>query len=150
MFNQNVVLASTDTPDKFYIVVTDPELTKLYVKYKGMVNVKVMRPLEKGTNEQNRAAHSLMNAVFDTGMHSSPALTQAEFKLWCKMSFGPVFDWEIDGVPVKVPSKSWADYTKEERCNFITRLLNYTDLIGAYGASSKVREIIDGMHSEWD
>jgi hypothetical protein len=146
MFNQNVVLASTDTPDKFYIVVTDPELTTLYKKYKGTVSINIGRPIASKTDAQNKAVHALMNAVFDTGMHSSPALTQGAFKLWCKMQFGPCFDWEMDGVPCKIPSKSWADYTIEEATTFISRFLDFIDRIGAYAASKDVQRIIDGMH----
>ena len=144
MINQNGRLTSVDIlAHRFSIEISDPELSKLNYKYGGVVNVKISKPVSPGSEEQNRAAHSLMGALFDTGMHSSPALTPGEFKLWCKIQFGPCMDWQYEGHPVKVP-KSWADYAKQERAEFITRLLDYIDRIGAM-ADRKIQEILAGM-----
>lgn len=123
------------------------ELTPLLFKYNDLVHITIEKPIKPGTEEQNRTAHALMGALFDSGMHSSPALTLPEFKLWAKISFGPCYDWEYDGHAVRVP-KSWRDFNKRERTDFISRLLDYIANVGAE-SDSKIQQIIVGL-SEGD
>ena len=144
MFSQNVVLASTDTPDKFYIVVNDQELTTLNNKYKGMVSVKISKPVEKGTEEQNRLMHGLMAAFFLTGMHSSPAKSIDEFKLWLKFQIGVCYDYEYQGKPCRVP-KSWSLYNKTERMQFIDAVISLVIQSGAPTESEKITKILNGL-----
>lgn len=147
MINQNVPLTPIDrVANRYTITLADPELTKLAYKY-GSVNVKISRPEEPGTQQQNKAMHALMTAFFFTGMHSSSAKDPEEFKAWLKFTIGVCHDYEFNGERCKV-AKSWAQYSKHERKQFIDALLSMVHQSGAYSEDERCREIIDGMGSE--
>jgi hypothetical protein len=144
MFSQNIAPVVTDQGLRFTFEL-EGEIKKLYEKYGGMVNVKIGAPSEPGTEEQNRAMHALLSAYYVTGMHSAPeGYTLAEFKIFMKLQYGPSSEIEYKGQAVKVP-KSWAEYSKRERMDFIDALISEIHQSGAYAESEKIREIISGM-----
>lgn len=116
-------------------------------KWKGIVNVKISKPISQGTYEQNAAMHALLQAYYATGMHSAPEPFNKNiglFKLWIKMSHGPCYTMDMDGKQVSIP-KSWSNYTKIERVQLIEGLLIEIYSSGAYSESEKLRKIIKGM-----
>ena len=118
-------------------------------KYGGEANVKISRPVKPGTEDQNRAMHALLTAYYVTGMHSAPeGYTLEAFKIYMKLRFGPVYQIEIDGHDVRVP-KSWSDYSREERRDFIDGMISEIYQSGALSASEKIREIIEGMSDDF-
>jgi len=144
MINQNVILHHVKF-DSFAIFIDDPELGVLAAKYGCEVNIKISRPVKPGTEEQNRAMHALLTAYYVTGLHSAPeGYTLDAFKIYMKLRYGPVYQIEIEGQNVRVP-KSWSDYDKDERRNFIDGLISEINQSGAFSASDKIREIILGM-----
>jgi len=123
------------------------EADKLFLKTGGLVAVTIKKPENPGTEAQNRAAHSLMQAYYQTGMHSSPdGTTFSEFRVRMKCEYGPVTTVSAKGITYMVP-KSWADYTKEQRMGFIDGLISEIHQSGAYTESDKIREIIQGMEN---
>jgi hypothetical protein len=144
MINRNVELTQINI-GVFDIRILSAELNDLYKRYGGMVNVKISKPEAKGTEEQNRAMHSLLTEYYKSGYHSAPeGYTLAQFKIWMKLQYGPVYDMYIDGKDIKVP-KSWSDYSKQERSDFIDGLVSEVKQSGAYNDFVKIREILDGM-----
>lgn len=122
MFSKNVKLDSDNGLYSFLI--KDEEIDRLYAKYGGNVNVTIKAPVSRGTEEQNRAMHSLLTEFWNTGMHSAPDGTSLEvFKIYCKILYGIVYTVVVDGKEKTVP-KSWSDYTKLERTDFIEKLLH--------------------------
>ena len=148
MISQNVTLHHISS-DAFAIFIDDPELGVLASKYGCEVNVKISRPVKPGTEEQNRAMHALLTAYYVTGMHSAPeGYTLDAFKVYMKLRYGPVYQIEIDGQNVRVP-KSWSDYSKDERREFIDGLISEINQSDAFAASEKIREIIEGMTDDF-
>jgi hypothetical protein len=144
MITRNVELVKINQ-SVFDIRIISTELEDLYKKHDGWCNVKISRPESKGTEEQNRAMHSLLTEYYKTGFSSSPeGCTLAEFKVFMKLQFGPVYDFHVDCKNIKVP-KSWADYSKQERHDFIDGLISEIHQSGAYNHSDKIRQIIEGM-----
>ena len=144
MINQNCKLISVDIlAHRFSIEIADPELSKLNYKYGGEVHIQISKPEREKTIQQMKTIHALLNAIFDSGMSSSPAETPTQFKLWAKMEMGVCYDWEYEGKPVRVP-ESVARYSKQQLSDFISRILDYIDRIGAM-ADRKIQEIITGM-----
>ena len=146
MFDQNLQLMKFS---KGYIlqIPSDSEIDKLDYKYKSMVNVKISRPTNPGTELQNRLMHGLMTAFFLTGMHSSPAKSIDEFKLWLKFTIGVCHDYEYQGKPCRVP-QSWSLYSKDERRQFIDALISMVIQSGAATESEKVQEILKGLEGK--
>jgi hypothetical protein len=144
MISQNVRMFQTSQKD-FAFYLSDPELADLMDKHSGMVNVKVSKPVTPGTEEQNRAAHALLTAFYVSGFASIPEnCTLAEFKVRKKLEYGPVYEFEHNGQTVRVP-KSWADYSKQERTDFLEGLIAEVTQSGALAASDKLQEILKGM-----
>lgn len=143
MFSRNLTI--TKFENDYLLQFNAPELDSLVTKHKGIVTVKITAPQSAGTDEQNRAMHGLLMEYYKTGMHSSPEnTTLEEFKVFMKMSYGPVYSIPFKGGIASVP-KSWSDYTKEERSAMIDGLISEIHQSGAYTSSAKLREIIDGM-----
>jgi hypothetical protein len=142
--SRNVNMLHTGSHD-YVIHVTDPDLDVLFEKHGGQVNVKIGRPETPGTEQQNRAAHALLTAFYVSGFASIPEnCTLAEFKVRKKLEYGPVWEFEYNGQRARVP-KSWADYSKQERAAFLDGLIAEIYQSGAFTASEKLREIINGM-----
>lgn len=98
-----------------------------------------------GTDEQNKAMHSLLAEYYKTGLHSAPeGYTLPEFKIYCKLQYGPeAYKMEFDGHEILVP-KSWSHYTKTERREFIDLLL--AEIFQTVRPlTKKLQEIIGGM-----
>lgn len=115
--------------------------------YGGIVHLKISKPIEKGTDNQNRAAHSLLDAFYKTGMHSAPEwVTNSDlFKLWMKVEHGPCYQKEMkDGTIIKIPI-SWSLYSKMQRTDFIECIIKDITQSGALTESEKIQEIIKGM-----
>lgn len=149
MFNRNVTMLKS----VFGYVIrveereADNELDDLFEKHGGLVNVKITKPSSPGTEEQNRAAHALLTAFYISGYASIPEnCTLAEFKIRKKLEFGPVYEFEHKGQMVQVP-KSWSEYSKQERCDFIDGLIAEITQSGALAASPKLQEILAGMET---
>jgi hypothetical protein len=143
MIQQNATLNKEGR--SYFIKLSSPELEELYLKFQGLVSVKIGKPDKPGTNEQNRAMHSLLSAYYTTGMHSAPeGYTLSQFKVFMKLQYGPVYEMEHKGQLIKIP-KSWSDYSKQERVEFIDGLISEINQSGAYAESEKIREIIEGM-----
>ena len=133
---------------EYIFSVSDPELDKIYAKHHGYFTIRISAPIESGTERQNKAAHSLLAAYFASGLHSSSARNVEEFKLWSKWNWGPCYIWDMpDGKQQRIPI-SWAQYSKQERCDFLDCLVSDCKQSGAYDEDKKVREIIDGMQEE--
>jgi hypothetical protein len=129
----------------FTIKVSGYAIEELYRKFGGKVHVKIMRPQSEGTDAQNKAMHVLLMEYYATGLHSSPeGTTLDKFKWMMKIAYGPCYEGEIKGKKYTSP-KSWSDYTKMERADFIDKLISEIHQSGAFNESSKIREIIDGM-----
>lgn len=126
----------------------DPALQALAEKHAGQVHVRVSKPVTPGTEEQNRAMHSLLKEYYVSGFHSAPeGCTLEAFKLYIKIQYGPCHEMDYQGRPVRVP-KSWADYTKQERSDLLNGLISEIHQTGAFAACPKLQEIIAGMESE--
>lgn len=151
MINRNLALRKSDTGYWVQMSRLDNfELDELWRKHEGMVNVKIGRPVSPGTDEQNRAMHSLLAAYYKTGFHSAPdefSTSLEAFKVWIKMQYGPCWCVDLDGQKTKVP-KSWADYSKTERIRLIDGLISEINQSGAYTVSEEIQEIICGMQKE--
>ncbi|MCP4988382.1 MAG: hypothetical protein GY928_20720 [Colwellia sp.] len=129
----------------FDIRIISSELQELFKKHNGIVHIKISKPMSKGTNKQNKTMHLLLREYYETGMHSAPeGYTLSDFKLFMKLEYGPVSYIYHKGKTVEV-LKSWSDYNKQERSDFISGLLSEIHQSGAYNESEKIREIIDGM-----
>jgi hypothetical protein len=125
-----------------------------------------------GSDRQNRAFHALVQEYWTSGMHSYTAKNFADFRDQIKRDLGAGFDKYyyvimVDGKPryrivktrKEVPAeiladpdmremvcgrlKSWADYTKKERGESITRLV--AEMIQVGVNSKKFDEILLGM-----
>jgi hypothetical protein len=147
MINENVYINFMPGGEKvIFLDKRDPEITALCDKYNGLVNVKISKPVERGTEQQNRAAHALMSAYYTTGLHSAPGgYTLAEFKIYMKLQYGPVYEIDTPAGECRVP-KSWSDYSKDERREFIDGIISEIHQSGAYAESAKIREIVEGMN----
>lgn len=130
--------------NKFVFEIYSPALTKIMLLY-GKVNIKITKPTSPGTEEQNRAMHALLMEYYKTGLHSAPeGTTLAEFKIFMKIEYGPCYECEYKGHQIKAP-KSWADYSKDERRDFIDGLISEIHQSCAYSESDRIQEIIEGM-----
>jgi hypothetical protein len=146
MFSQNIRLHFIGK-GIFQVILDDPEVEALFPKYQGLVNVRVSKPEEKGSERQNRAFHALVGAYWETGMFSYPATSLPMLKIYIKLAYGTVWKFDIDGDPVRIP-KSWADMSCDERATMITGLMAELEQTGAMAASRKLREIREGMSDE--
>jgi hypothetical protein len=145
LINRNVhVITENPHLNQHIIRIIDPELTKLAFKYNGIVNIKISRPEEPSTDRQNRAMHSLLAAYYVTGLHSMPNGTLEDFKNYMKCQYGVTYEIEVKGQKYIV-LKSWADYSKRQRREFIDGLISEVHQSGAYAESEKIREILAGM-----
>jgi hypothetical protein len=144
MINQNIKIEAMTSKGPYMFACNDPELSALLKKYDDEVYMQISKPMSPGSEAQNRAAHALMAGYFATGLHSSPAKNIAEFKLYCKLQWGPTFYWEYQGQACRVP-KSWASYSKQERQYFIDCLLADIHQSGAAAESEKIQEILKGL-----
>lgn len=143
MISKNVQLVPEGK--SFSIRISDPDLDGLFSKYGGLVNIKITKPESPGTEAQNRAMHALMSEYYKTGLHSAPeGYTLDAFKIYLKCLYGPVYDMDLEGRPVKVP-KSWSHYSKQERGDFIDGLISEINQSGAFAESARIQEIIAGM-----
>jgi len=149
MINKNVRPALVDYIANCYtITICDAELTKLVYKH-GEVNIKISKPEKPGSERQNRAMHGLLAEYYKTGFHSCPEpCTLAEFKIYMKLAYGPVYNLFYNGQEVRVP-KSWADYSNDERRKLIDGLISECRQSGAYAEKEEIRQIIDGMSDEF-
>ena len=127
----------------YSLALKDPQLSALYKRFGGSVSVRIGKPIAIGTDAQNRACHALMEAYFWTELHSSPARDPKEFKLWLKFQIGVCYDYEYEGKPCRIP-KSWARYSKEERRDFIEKLLSMIRQSGAE-SDQNIQQILQGM-----
>jgi hypothetical protein len=149
VINRNLkIYRSNLIDDGWHIVISgEPELDKLARKYDGMVNVKISRPSEQGTEEQNRAMHALLAEYYKTGVHSAPeGSTLADFKNYMKLQYGVVQEIEVNGEKYKL-LKSWSEYDKMERTAFIDGLISEIEQSGA-SVEWKIQEILAGMQKE--
>lgn len=142
----NANLKMEDCVMDFVIHIKKDAVAKaVFEKNKGLVNVELKKPMSAGTNEQNRAMHALLMAYYMTGKHSAPdGMTFEEFRVYMKLIAGPCFQMVIRGKETTIP-KSWSDYSKAERCDFIDYLISEIHQSGAFNESEKLREIIKGM-----
>lgn len=145
MIDQNIELNQVNV-NVFDIRLIGREIQELFKRYGGVVHIKVTKPQNKGTDAQNKAMHSLLKEYYKTGMHSCPTpCTRDKFKYYMKRMHGPIpFFFEIAGNK-EVVLKSWADYNKQERSDFIDGLISEIHQSGAYVESEKIQEIIAGM-----
>jgi hypothetical protein len=147
MFQKNIRLLA-NPGGSWSIELSDPKIDEICAKYDRFVNVRIDRPAELGTEEQNRAMHALLTAYYLTGLHSAPDGTTLDvFKIYMKMLYGPCYAMDFNNKRVIIP-KSWADYSKHERSEFVDALISEINQSGAYAESPKIREIIDGFSSK--
>jgi len=149
MINRNTAIAQIG--EKTFSIETTLEeaekLSGLIKKYGCVLHVKIAKPISPGTEAQNNAMHALLTEYYKTGMHNSPeGTTLAEFKNIMKAQYGPQIIIDHKGEKYKI-LKSWADYTKQERTDFIEGLLSEIHQSGAYTESIKIQEIILGMEA---
>jgi len=132
----------------FDIRVIATELNEFYNKYGEDCHVKISRKESKGTDKQNRAMHSLLTEYYKSNYHSAPdGYTLEKFKAFMKCSYGPGYiNIYHNGKEVTI-LKSWSDYTKSERANFIDGLISELKQSGA-SEISKIAEILNGMKLE--
>lgn len=147
MFDRNVPIRCTDS--KHFTFETTVDEAKMLCakleKYGCMLMLKVDKPVSPGTEAQNKAMHKLLTEYYKTGMHSAPkGTTLAMFKIIMKAFYGPDPVIEIGLKSIK-PLKSWSDYTKHERMEFIDGLISEIKQSGAYDESIEIQKVIDGM-----
>ena len=149
MIDRNFKLDKREYTGKCSLFICETELSDMYAKWGGEVHVRITKPEDGGTEQQNRAMHALMTEFFLTGLHSAPETVKDpdQFKLWLKFQIGVCYEWEHDGRPCLVP-KSWAKYTKRERREFIDALISMVNQSGAFAESEKIRTIIEGMQEQ--
>ncbi len=148
MIDLNRPIQYTADGDYIIRVPYDEKLEKLVVKYRGTVNVKISKPTEPGTEQQNKAMHSLLFEYYASGYHSAPDQCTPEFfKNWMKAKYGVGWDYDLNGEHYKI-LKSWSAYTKDERMEFLSKLISEVRQSGAYAEIDRIREIVDGIESE--
>ncbi|OPY04835.1 MAG: hypothetical protein A4E67_02206 [Syntrophaceae bacterium PtaB.Bin038] len=123
------------------------EIEDLVRKHKGDVHVSVTHPIRSKTAAQLAAFHPLAKAFYLTGMHSAPEQFRQSpslFRYWLKIEFGPAtwVDYQGSHIPI---CKSISQYTSKEMSALIEGLICMINESGAYGASSEIRNIIEGM-----
>jgi hypothetical protein len=143
MISQNIVMTRIRKSEYSFNII-DSCLDTLFEKHGGNISVKIDKPVTPGSNEQNKLMHALMTEFFLTGMHSSPAKSIDEFKLWLKCQIGVCYDYEYQGKMVRVP-KSWSLYSKIERMKFIDNLISMVIQSGAVAEDEKIQEILNGL-----
>lgn len=125
-------------------------------KFGGYVNVELSLPHKIGSEEQNRAWHSLIREYWLSGCSSYQSYEDMRDSLKLKVGGAKEYIYltdkqytvtRIDSIPkgamyVEVP-KSWADFTRDERKEMIDFTIR--EMIEAGVNSKKFDEIILGM-----
>jgi hypothetical protein len=112
------ILKEISGEQKLFIKVTDAEAHKTYL--------------------QNKALHGIMQELFISGMHSSPAESFADFKEWVKAEVICLFEVYKFWHPKQKEFikrnrvKSVANYSKKEMETAIKLLLAYVDNCGCF------------------
>ncbi len=120
--------------------------------------------IEKGTLEQNKMFHELVNIYYSSGVFSYDVSSFGEFRNHIKKDFGAGFEYylyvddkgkirktkelgEIGNKDKYGVLKSWSKYTKRERTTTIDRLINemYTVFYHNNFHSPKFEEIIGDL-----
>jgi len=115
-----------------------------------------VEPINAGTGEQNRAFHALVQEYWASGVHSYNAKNFVHFRELIKLYLGvgsekyyslvddqgkptaePILSWRI---------KSWANYSKKERTETVSRLI--AEMIQAGVNTPKFTEILRGMEQK--
>jgi|WetSurMetagenome_2_1015567.scaffolds.fasta_scaffold20835_9 hypothetical protein len=149
MIQQNSKISLTEVNDNaptqgYYLHIffgKNDEVAKLYKKYGGLCSVQIGKPEKPGTEKQNRLTHKLIEVWFFTGMHSSDAKNPADFKLYLKREIGVCRVVDYKGEKM-LWLKSWADYNRSERIEFIDRLIKLIELSGAAAECKDIHEIL--------
>lgn len=145
IFEENIYFEMSQSGAIHYKLPED-KLESLIKKYGNFLSVKITKKINKGTEEQNKAFHSLMTAYYHTGMHSFEGTLEA-FKVYLKILHGTCYDMTLkDGRQVRVP-KSWSDYTKLERTEMIENVISEINQSGAV-TDKKIQEILTGMNEK--
>ena len=110
---------------------------------------------EDGTNNQNRAWHSLLAEYWRSGCHSYTARNFLHFRELIKLYLGAGAESyyslvDDNGDPIEKPVvryrvKSWARYSKRERRESIDRLIAEMHQAGV--SSAKFEEILKGLEN---
>lgn len=131
---------------EYEIKLIAPELDKIYCKYDGLVHIEIKKPQDDGTEQQNRAAHALMNELFIFMMQhtNNPIMDFVAFKEYLKLQFGFAYYFDNKEKGNMAVPKRWSQMTKEERSSFIDKLISYIHEVGA-DTEKKVQEILQGM-----
>lgn len=125
-------------------------------KYGGYVNVELSLPHKIGSEEQNRAWHSLIREYWLSGCSSYQSYEDMRDSLKLKVGGAKEYIYltdkqhtvkSIDEIPkgnkyVEIP-KSWTDFTRDERKEMIDFTIR--EMIEAGVNSKKFDEIILGM-----
>ncbi len=110
----------------------------------SLVGVEFSKPCKEGSENQNRAFHSLLAEWWSMGTHSAPehVTTLPIFKEWVKATHAPPScKTLLDEYTCYL--KSWAKYNKEERIATITAVV--ASILQCGELSSKMDEILKGM-----
>ena len=124
-------------------------------KRNGFITIKVTLPERVGTDQQNRAFHSLLGEYWRSGLSSYESYDDMRdsFKLRVagageyifiedgKVRHVPNFE-QVRGRYAEVP-KSWADFTVEQRKDAIDEVIREATMAGIN--SRKWEEILRGM-----
>lgn len=125
------------------------ELDKLYEKNpEHIVHVTIEKAVKPGSDEQNRAMHSLLQELWMFLMKNSnnPIMDFTVFKEYMKLQFNFVYYFEKDGKTVAVPMR-WSRMNKLQRSEFMEKLISYINELDGCNQFGKIQEILKGMEN---
>lgn len=149
MISQNVKLVYNDIIEKWYAIGLEPceDLDKLYAKNpEHLVNVTIEKAISPGTDSQNSAMHALLQELWQFMMKNTnnPIMDFMAFREYMKLQFNFVYYFEAKGKTMAVPMR-WSKMTKDQRCEFMEKLLAYINELDGCSQFGKIPKIIEGM-----
>lgn len=127
-------------------------------KRNGYVTIKITLPERVGTDQQNRAFHSLLGEYWRSGLSSYESYDDMRDSFKLRVAGADEYIFIEDGKVRHVPNleqvrgryaevpKSWADFTLEQRRDAIDEVIREATMAGVN--SRKWDEIITGMQEE--
>lgn len=147
--------------DKIDLGFMPPEIRTLCEKSDkvagGYITLTASLPRQQGTDEQNRAFHSLVGEYWRSGCSSDASFEDIKTRIKLQIGGAEFFAYYTDRTHVvesveQIPTgvkmvieipKSWSDFTKEERTFAIDSLMK--EMVEAGVNSKKFDEIVGGM-----
>jgi hypothetical protein len=153
VYNANVKLQNNGI-DKWYYVSMPlcEELDKLFKRNpEHLVNVTIEKAVSPGTDSQNSAMHALLQELWQFTMKhtNNPIMDFNAFREYMKLQFNFVYYFMAKGKDMAVPMR-WSKMTKDQRCEFMEKLLAYINELDGCNQFGKIPMIIEGMQANSD